>query len=159
MARPSKATRSGSREWWVWGKQCSSWLPAFLCHCQGHFPPPVTLQHCLLSSWCSWAKLEFQIQNWYCLLKEYSYCLSSSLVWLFHVPWRLSHANVNILPFMFHFKVFKKKKNLGWQWYVKKIITESHKRLKAKGFRTTVVNKEGFHCVLQLPSVRCSSCS
>lgn len=130
----------------------------FYATCRGllHFPPPVTSQHCLLSSWCSWAKLEFQIQNWHFLLKEYSYCLSSSLVWFFHVPWRLSHANVNTLPFVFHFKV--SEKNLGWQWYVKKILTESHKILRTKGFRTSIVNEEEFHLcyscqVLDVPVV------
>lgn len=49
----------------VWGQQCSSWLPIFLCTCQGLlcFSPPVMLQHCLLSCWCSWAKLECEIQS------------------------------------------------------------------------------------------------
>lgn len=89
---------------WVWlqgavslGKQCSSWPPASLLR----FSPPVTLQHCLLSSWCSWAKLELELELMLC-----GSCLGSGP----HVPWRLSRGNANILLLMLlPFKVFKKQ--------------------------------------------------
>jgi hypothetical protein len=87
----------------------------------------VTLQHCLLSTWCSWAKLEFQVQQWHCLPKQSNSCLSSSLAWFFHVPWRLSHENINIPWFiLFHFEVFKTEGQISYfKWQTLRLTSTS----------------------------------
>lgn len=147
--QPSKAPRSGCGEQWGLG---SSVLIAAACILlppvkDSCFSPPVMSQHCLLSSWCSWAKLEYAIQNWLCLLKEHGSCLSSSPLGSFLCP-EESHGIVNILPsVLLPFKVFKKQmdrlfisvnKLLGWQQHVKKIIAKSLERLQPKDSRPGV---------------------
>lgn len=160
MARPSKATGSGSREQWILEK-----VVFILAACISM--PPVKDSYTSLHLWrrsIAFSPLGAPGQNWNFRSRTGIFFLKSTVTasvpaWYgsFMCSEGCHMANVNTLPFMFHFKV--SKKNLGWQWYVKKIITESHKRLKTKGFRTSIVNEEEFHCVLQLPSVRRSRCS
>lgn len=147
--RPSKATRSGCGEQWGLGSAalivaaCIS-LPPVKDSC---FSLPVTSQHCLLSSWCSWAKLEYAIQNWLCLLKEHGSCLSSSLLRSFLCPEECHmELSTSCHPCCFLLRFLKNKwtdfisvnRLLGWQQHVKKIIAKSLERLQPKDSRPGV---------------------
>lgn len=62
--------------------------------------PPVTLQHCLLSSWCSWAKLESETELEFVLLNPASVparCGSSRALKV--VTWKCQYPAIHVASF------------------------------------------------------------